>query len=95
MCTTPGTNGTNDVIFGHVSGLQRNTFVTQLHATDLDSGENGQIYYEITNSGDIDNAFAIKPEHTGIVVTNVQLDVETRQDYRLIVSALAAVSIRN
>ena len=69
------------------AGLSRNTYVTQLHATDADSGLNGQLFYEITNPSDIQSHFEIAPAHTGIVLTRVTLDVEIRQEYRVYVTA--------
>ena len=66
--------------------MDSKTFVTQLHATDLDSGDNGQVFYEITNPGDIDGHFTIEPARTGMVLTNKILDVEIRQEYRVLVS---------
>ena len=61
--------------------------MTQLHATDADSGLNGQLFYEITNPSDIQSHFEIAPAHTGIVLTRVTLDVEIRQEYRVYVTA--------
>jgi|SRR6218665_213997 len=62
------------------------TFVTQVMATDLDSGANSRITYSVV-SGNIQNAFVIDPPNTGIVLTNNVLDREARDFYRLEIEA--------
>ncbi|KAJ8297725.1 hypothetical protein KUTeg_024256 [Tegillarca granosa] len=64
-----------------------NTFVTQVMAVDLDSGQNADITYNII-SGDDDRVFDIFPPHSGIVRTKFPLDFETRKSYRLVIEAV-------
>ena len=67
-------------------GNPRGTYVTQVIATDLDDGPNGQIDYIIT-AGNSDGAFAINPPNTGIVTTNAILDREITSAYKLTIEA--------
>ncbi|KAH9495210.1 hypothetical protein Btru_015666 [Bulinus truncatus] len=66
------------------------TYVTQVFASDADSGDNAKINFAIIG-GNFDEAFDIKPAFTGIVVTKVeaaQLDREANPNgYRLIIEA--------
>ena len=55
-------------------------------AADDDSGMNSQIDYFIT-SGNQPPAFDINPPSTGIVKTNIPLDREVRDNYRLEITA--------
>ena len=70
----------------HPPGNTGQVFVTQVYATDLDSGENSDIYYEIKNDIESDNAFTIFPEHTGVILNVRPLNVESTAEYRLEVS---------
>ncbi|XP_013393116.1 protein dachsous [Lingula anatina] len=67
-------------------GKERNTYVTQVSATDADSGTNGQITYTIIN-GNVDDAFIISPPRSGIVMANIELDREIHSSYRLEIEA--------
>lgn len=63
------------------------TRVCQVHATDLDLGENGRITYEINRrQSDPDEVFAIN-ETTGVILLNKPLDYEAQAFHELIVSA--------
>jgi protocadherin-16/23 len=55
-------------------------------AVDDDAGPNGQIDYYIV-SGNQQSAFDINPPDTGIVKTNIILDREVRDSYRLEIAA--------
>lgn len=68
-------------------GNSRGTYVAQVIATDLDTGENGRVTYSIT-SGNTHNAFVIDPPETGIVKTNIILDREIVSTYRLEIEAI-------
>ncbi|XP_074651637.1 protein dachsous-like [Tubulanus polymorphus] len=68
-------------------GATRNTFVTQVTAMDPDKGSNGEIVYTIIE-GDEDRAFRIDPPYSGIVTTNLILDREIRNSYRLLIEAV-------
>ena len=59
----------------------------QVFANDVDEGRNGRITYTII-SGNTHNAFVIHPENTGILKTNVILDREIMDSYRLEVEAV-------
>ncbi|XP_049763937.1 protein dachsous-like, partial [Schistocerca cancellata] len=67
-------------------GNSKGTFVVQVSATDADSGANGQLQYHIAD-GNHDNAFVIEPAFSGVVKTNIVLDREIRDAYRLTVIA--------
>ncbi|XP_040892286.1 protocadherin-23 [Toxotes jaculatrix] len=61
--------------------------VCQVHATDLDLGDNGRITYEINRrQSDPNEVFSIN-ETTGVVYLNKPLDFETQAFHELIVSA--------
>ncbi len=63
------------------------TSVLQVFATDLDSGDNGKIQYEIDRQrSDPQENFKIDKE-TGKIVVNKELDYETTNAYELIVVA--------
>lgn len=63
------------------------SFVCQVHATDLDLGNNGQITYEINRrQSDPNEVFSIN-ETTGVVYLNKLLDFETQAFHELIISA--------
>ena len=68
-------------------GNKDGTYVTQVSASDDDSGQNGQITYFIIG-GNIENAFVIDPPNTGIVKTNFILDREIHATYRLEIEAV-------
>ncbi|RZC36743.1 Cadherin, Laminin G 1, EGF, and/or Amelogenin domain containing protein, partial [Asbolus verrucosus] len=59
--------------------------VVKVSATDMDSGENGQITYKLTD--DFEGAFEIDSE-SGEIYTNTRLDREDIASYELIVEAL-------
>ncbi|XP_035681485.1 protein dachsous-like [Branchiostoma floridae] len=62
-------------------GNDRGMFVIQVSATDADSGTNSEVQYSIV-SGNHDNAFVIDRDR-GIISTNVRMDREVRDSYRL------------
>lgn len=61
--------------------------VCQVHATDLDLGDNGLITYEINRRQSDTNEVFLINETTGIIYINKPLDFETRSFHELIVSA--------
>lgn len=64
------------------------TYVTQVMATDADSpGPNSDIRYNIIQ-GNIDEAFTIDPPYSGLIKTNLIVDYEIRDVYRLIIEAV-------
>lgn len=67
-------------------GNNKGTFVVQVSAFDLDSAANSRILYHIVD-GNHDNAFVIEPAFSGIVKTNIVLDREIRDMYKLKVIA--------
>ncbi|CAL4103549.1 unnamed protein product [Meganyctiphanes norvegica] len=67
-------------------GNNRGTYVMQISATDDDHGPNANIVYHIID-GNHDNAFVIDPAYSGIVKTNIVLDREIRESYRLTIIA--------
>lgn len=67
-------------------GNNKGTFVMQVKAFDIDQGANSRILYHIVD-GNHDNAFVIEPAFSGIVKTNIVLDREIRDMYRLKVIA--------
>uniref|UniRef100_T1ING2 Cadherin domain-containing protein n=1 Tax=Strigamia maritima TaxID=126957 RepID=T1ING2_STRMM len=67
-------------------GQNKGTFVMQVSASDEDSGSYGSIVYHIVD-GNHDNAFVIEPPFSGIVKTNIVLDREIRDVYRITIIA--------
>ncbi|XP_058056650.1 protein dachsous [Anopheles bellator] len=67
-------------------GNSKGTFVVKVGAFDSDQGSNARILYHIVD-GNHDNAFIIEPAFSGIVKTNIVLDREIRDKYRLKVIA--------
>lgn len=67
-------------------GNTKGAFVLQITATDADEGPNSKILYHIVD-GNHDNAFKIEPAFSGTVKTNIVLDREIRDSYRLTVIA--------
>lgn len=67
-------------------GNNKGTFVIQVTAFDADQGSNSRVLYHIVD-GNHDNAFIIEPAFSGIVKTNIVLDREIRDVYRLKVIA--------
>lgn len=67
-------------------GKSKGTFVMQVTAHDADQGANSRVLYHIVD-GNHDNAFIIEPAFSGIVKTNIVLDREIREIYRLKVIA--------
>ncbi|XP_069675157.1 protein dachsous-like isoform X2 [Periplaneta americana] len=67
-------------------GNNKGTFVMQVSATDADQGANSRVLYHIVD-GNHDNAFVIEPPFSGLVKTNIVLDREIRDTYRLTVIA--------
>lgn len=67
-------------------GNNKGTFVMQVTAYDIDQGTNSRILYHIVD-GNHDNAFIIEPAFSGVVKTNIVLDREIRDTYRLKVIA--------
>jgi hypothetical protein len=53
-------------------------------ATDADQGANSRLLYHIVD-GNHDNAFVIEPAFSGLVKTNIVLDREIRDTYRITV----------
>ena len=68
-------------------GNKDGTYVTQISASDADTGRNGRVTYAIIG-GNIENAFVIDPPNTGIVKTNFILDREIHAAYRLEIEAV-------
>jgi hypothetical protein len=67
-------------------GLSVGSTVISVRATDQDTGKNGEVFYSILNSHDIDDAFRIDPS-TGVLTTKVSLDREKRDEYTVLVQA--------
>lgn len=67
-------------------GKSKGTFVLQVVAFDADQNQNSRILYHIVD-GNHDNAFLIEPVFSGILKTNIVLDREIRDKYRLTVIA--------
>nr|CAD7392289.1 unnamed protein product [Timema cristinae] len=67
-------------------GNNKGTFVMQVTATDADETSNSQVLYHIVD-GNHDNAFVIEPPFSGLVKTNIVLDREIRDTYKLTVIA--------
>lgn len=63
-------------------GNNKGTFVFQVQAFDADFGLNSKVLYHIVD-GNHDNAFIIEPAFSGILKTNIVLDREIRDTYRL------------
>lgn len=68
-------------------GNGKGTLVTRVQAFDIDEGANARILYHIVD-GNHDNAFIIEPASSGTVKTNIVLDREIRDIYRLKVIAI-------
>lgn len=78
------------LFFSLFVGNNRFTYVTQVIATDKDSGRNGEITYSII-SGNLHKgvkSFVIDPPYTGIVKTNIILDREIVDTWRLVVGII-------
>ncbi|KAJ0175823.1 hypothetical protein K1T71_008982 [Dendrolimus kikuchii] len=69
-----------------LEGNTKGEFVVQLAAKDGDRGVNARILYHIVD-GNHDNAFIIEPAFSGSVKTNIVLDREIRESYKLTVIA--------
>lgn len=67
-------------------GNNKGTYVIQVSATDDDMGPNANMVYYIVD-GNHDDAFVIDPPFSGIVKTNIVLDREIRESYRLTIIA--------
>lgn len=67
-------------------GNTKGEFVVQLAAKDEDREANARILYHIVD-GNHDNAFIIEPAFSGSVKTNIVLDREIRETYKLTVIA--------
>ncbi|XP_074037726.1 dachsous cadherin-related 1 isoform X2 [Leptinotarsa decemlineata] len=67
-------------------GNKKGAFVLQVVAFDADEGSNSRILYHIVD-GNHDNAFKIEPAFSGTLKTNIVLDREIRDLYRLTVIA--------
>ncbi|XP_056635801.1 protein dachsous [Diorhabda sublineata] len=67
-------------------GNKKGEFVLQVIASEPDEGANSRILYHIVD-GNHDNAFKIEPAFSGILKTNIVLDREIRDLYRLTVIA--------
>ncbi|KAK0094347.1 hypothetical protein PV326_011173 [Microctonus aethiopoides] len=67
-------------------GNAKGNFVIKLSASDADQGVNSKILYHIVD-GNPDNAFTISPPYSGDVRTNIVLDREIREKYRLTIIA--------
>lgn len=68
-------------------GIGKGTLVTRVQAFDIDEGANARVLYHIVD-GNHDNAFIIEPASSGTVKTNIVLDREIRDLYRLKVIAI-------
>ncbi|XP_058795788.1 protein dachsous [Phymastichus coffea] len=69
-----------------LEGNAKGDFVFKLLAEDVDQGLNSRLLYHIVD-GNPDNAFIINPPYSGIVRTNIVLDREIREKYRLTIIA--------
>ncbi|XP_063989981.1 protein dachsous [Diachasmimorpha longicaudata] len=69
-----------------LEGNAKGNFVVKLSASDADQGVNSKILYHIVD-GNPDNAFIISPPYSGVVRTNIALDREIREKYRLTIIA--------
>ncbi|CAG9579028.1 unnamed protein product [Danaus chrysippus] len=69
-----------------LEGNTKGEFVVQLSAKDGDRGANARILYHIVD-GNHDNAFIIEPAFSSSVKTNIVLDREIRETYKLTVIA--------
>lgn len=58
----------------------------QVSANDLDEGSNAHVNYHIVD-GNHDNAFVIEPSFSGLIKTNIVLDREIRDTYKLTIIA--------
>lgn len=67
-------------------GNNKGALVLQVFAFDADENQNSRILYHIVD-GNHDNAFKIEPAFSGILKTNIVLDREIRDTYRLTVIA--------
>ncbi|KAF5284599.1 hypothetical protein FQR65_LT02425 [Abscondita terminalis] len=67
-------------------GNSKGAFVLQVIAFDADEDRNSRVLYHIVD-GNHDNAFMIEPAFSGILKTNIVLDREIRDSYRLTVIA--------
>lgn len=67
-------------------GSSKGAFVVKVTATDADDGENSRLSYHLVD-GNHDNAFVIDPTDSGVVKTNIVLDSEIRDTYKLTVIA--------
>lgn len=67
-------------------GNNKGALVMRVTAFDIDQGSNARVLYHIVD-GNHDNAFIIEPAFSGIVKTNIVLDREIRDMYRLKVIA--------
>lgn len=67
-------------------GNSKGTFVIKVAAIDADDHENGRLSYHLVD-GNHDNAFVIDPTDSGIIKTNIVLDSEIRNAYKLTVIA--------
>ena len=77
---------TQQVYFARTwEGNNKGTYVSQVVAVDQDSIENERLYYQIVD-GNLDGAFAIEQQYSGIIKTNIVLDREIRDHYDLTVS---------
>lgn len=69
-----------------LEGNTKGEFVVQLSAKDMDQDANARILYHIVD-GNHDNAFIIEPAFSGSVKTNIVLDREIRETYKLTIIA--------
>lgn len=67
-------------------GSSKGAFVVKVTATDADDGENSRLSYHLVD-GNHDNAFVVDPTDSGVVKTNIVLDSEIRDTYKLTVIA--------
>ncbi|XP_018320915.1 protein dachsous [Agrilus planipennis] len=67
-------------------GNNKSAYVLQVVAFDADEDRNSKVLYHIVD-GNLDNAFKIEPAFSGILKTNIVLDREIRDTYRLTVIA--------
>ncbi|KAK4886122.1 hypothetical protein RN001_002393 [Aquatica leii] len=67
-------------------GNSKGAFVLQVIAFDADEDRNSRVLYHIVD-GNHDNAFMIEPAFSGTLKTNIVLDREIRDTYRLTVIA--------
>ena len=68
-----------------ITGNNKNTYVTQVHATDPDSGANGRVTYSIKSGATrgLNKPAFVFHNNLGIIKTNIILDREIQSSWKL------------